>query len=77
MSWNEFTNLLVGLNSDTPLGKIVAIRSENNPEILKRFTSEMKAERNRWRQENVEEVSREDYMKQMKELERALQRAFS
>jgi len=38
MSWNEFCTLLSGINHDTPLGNIVAIRSENDPERLKQFS---------------------------------------
>lgn len=41
--------LIAGLLPDTPLGKIIQIRSENNKEQLKHFTSEMHKIRNEWR----------------------------
>ena len=49
MSWVEFTTLLAGLDETTPLGKIVAIRSENDKDILKRLTKDQHRIRNEWR----------------------------
>lgn len=49
MSWDEFATLLAGLNGDTPLGRIVSIRSENDKERLKSFTPEERKIRNAWR----------------------------
>ena len=42
MKWDEFKDMLSGLGPDTPLGRIVAIRSEDDPEVLKNFSSEQK-----------------------------------
>ena len=42
MAWREFSYLLEGLSSKTPLGQIVSIRAENDPEVLKQFTPEQK-----------------------------------
>ena len=52
MSWVEFTTLLAGLDETTPLGKIVAIRAENDKDVLKRFTKEQHRIRNEWRARN-------------------------
>ena len=41
--------LISGLLPDTPLGRIIQIRSENNKDQLKSFTPEMKKIRNDWR----------------------------
>lgn len=48
MSWDEFATLLAGLNGDTPLGHIVSIRSEKDPERIKSFTNAEKKIRNDW-----------------------------
>lgn len=48
MSWDEFSTLLVGINGDTPLGHIVSIRAETDPEMLKHFTADEKRIRNDW-----------------------------
>lgn len=49
MSWDEFCTLLAGLNGDTSLGRIVAIRAEDDPDELKKFTKEQRRIRNEWR----------------------------
>ena len=46
MSWREFSYLINGLSGDTPLGRIVSIRAETDPEKLKEFTKEEKQIRN-------------------------------
>ena len=41
--------LISGLLPETPLGKVIQIRSENNKDILKSFTPDMHKIRNDWR----------------------------
>lgn len=48
MSWSEFCSLLSGLLPETPLGKIVAIRSEKDQKVIKNFTKEQRRIRNDW-----------------------------
>ena len=60
MSWMEFRALLEGLGADTPLGRIVSIRSEQDRDVLKNFTPEQKRIRNEWRKRKAEEISKED-----------------
>ena len=48
MKWDEFRSLLVGIGPDTPLGRIVSIRAEDNKEILKHFTPEQNRIRSEW-----------------------------
>lgn len=57
MTWDEFSTLLAGVNSETPLGHIVSIRSENDKEKLKNFTPEEKRIRNEWRRNHREIVT--------------------
>ena len=40
MKWDEFKDLLTGIGPETPLGRIVAIRAEDDKEMLKQFTPE-------------------------------------
>ena len=49
MSWDEFRDLLSGLSPDTALGRMVAIRAEEDTEILKQFTPEQRRIRSQWR----------------------------
>lgn len=48
ISYEEFISLLGGIMPDTPLGRVVAIRSEKDPKVLKQFTKEQKKIRNDW-----------------------------
>ncbi|MFQ7001819.1 MAG: Gp15 family bacteriophage protein [Clostridium sp.] len=48
MSWSEFCSLLSGIMPNTPLGQIVAIRSEKDPKKIKNFTKEQRKIRNDW-----------------------------
>lgn len=48
MEWDEFCNLLAGLNEKTPLVRHVAIRAETDPEIIRKFTPEQKRIRTEW-----------------------------
>ena len=49
ISWSEVRMLISGLLADTPLGRVIQIRSENNKDQLKSFTPEMHKIRNDWR----------------------------
>lgn len=48
MTWDEFSNLLSGLGSETPLGKIVGIRSEKDQKIISEWPPEIRRIRNEW-----------------------------
>lgn len=49
ISWSEVRMLISGLLPETPLGKVIQIRAENNKDTLKQFTPEMHKIRNEWR----------------------------
>lgn len=53
MPWSEFCNLVAGLLPETPLGAVVQIRSEDDPEMLKRFNKDQLAIRNKWREKQA------------------------
>ena len=61
MSWREFSDLLACLSADTALGRIVAIRSEDDAEILKNFTKGQKEIREEWRREHRKEQTQAEY----------------
>ena len=46
----EYRRLLVGWNADTPLGYVVSIRSEKNPQKIKEMTTNEKEIRFQWQQ---------------------------
>lgn len=70
MPWEEFKQLLSGIGPETPLGRIVSIRSETDKDVLKRFTKEQRRIRNEWMQRRAQNVSpkqAEEFIEQMKQ----------
>jgi hypothetical protein len=58
MDYKEFIVLLSGLDETTPLGKLVIIRSEEDPEVIKTFTKVQKRIRDDYRNKKMrKEVS--------------------
>lgn len=72
MPWDEFKDYLVGIGPDTALGRIVAIRAEEDKEVLKHFSKEQHRIRNEWRSRKVKRVSEGD----MEDILNALKNAF-
>lgn len=67
MDWWEFQTKLQLLNDKTPLGQVVAIRAENDPEILKNFTKEQRQIRSDYRNKRAKKISKDsnDYKEAM------------
>lgn len=78
MSWDEFCTLLAGIMPETPLGQIVNIRSENDKERLKSFTSEQHRIRNEWRTRGMKQVqwTDEEAAKAVQEFHNLIKQAF-
>lgn len=72
MSWTEFKQLLGGLGPETVLGRVVAIRSEDDKEILKRFTRDQHRIRNEWRRQQAAKVKKEDADRFIESMKQAL-----
>lgn len=68
MKWDEFKALLSGLSPETPLGRIVSIRSEDDKEILKHFSKEQKRIRSEWRNRRAKKVSEEELAVMLEQL---------
>jgi len=60
MQWDEFRALLAGISSETALGRVVAIRAENDKNILKNFTPEQHRIRNSWKKRQAQIRTEED-----------------
>lgn len=70
MKWDEFVALLSGLGPETPLGRVVSIRSENDPEMLKYFSKEQLRIRSEYRckmAKNMTENEIQDALEQIKQ----------
>ena len=68
MSWREFSDLVACLSADTALGRVVAIRSEDDAEILKKFTKGQKEIREEWRKAHRKEQTQAEYDASMQAL---------
>ncbi|MDR3891717.1 MAG: Gp15 family bacteriophage protein [Blautia sp.] len=72
MKWDEFKDMLSGLGPDTPLGRMVSIRSEDDPEILELFSPEQKRIRMEWRTRAAKDMSQEDMDNFLETMKQAL-----
>ena len=75
MDWWEFQSKLQLLNETTPLGQVVCIRSESDPEILKNFTKDQKRIRNEYLKKNAKNMDKKEYddaMNAFKEMFKAM-----
>ena len=66
MSWREFSYMMEGLSGDTPLGNLIAIRAEKDPEQIKKFTPEQRKIRNEY-------LTRQARHKSQKQVDEALE----
>ena len=78
MPWSEFINLVTGLLPETPLGAIIRIRSEDDPEVLKRFNKDQLEIRSKWRdRQALQQLNNPDTLeKSMEVLSKMLKNMF-
>lgn len=48
MGWDEFADLLSGLNEQTPLVRVAMMRTEGDPERIRAMTPEQRRMRSEW-----------------------------
>lgn len=77
MSWDEFCTYLSGLNEKTALGKIVAIRSEKDPKMIREMSAEQKRIRREWEKRQMKNYKQEDYERIMRDMSAGFIKAFS
>ena len=68
MSWREFSDLLSCLSADTALGRVVAVRSETDGEVIKNFTKGQKEIREEWLRKHRKEQNEAEYNASMQAL---------
>lgn len=68
MKWGEFCALLSGLSADSPLGRIVRIRAENDPKMIEKFTAYQRKIRSEWRNKTALRISEKSRDKVLEEL---------
>ena len=65
LPWGEFIALLAGIMPETPLGQVVSIRAEEDPEIIKCFSNDQRRIRDEWRSRRSAAMTPENYDKAM------------
>lgn len=78
LPWPEWITLVAGLMDTTPLGRLVEVRTERDPAILRRMTPWQRRERARWRQFLAGRAgrSRAEARQSQQQLQRQLARMF-
>ncbi|MGM0215465.1 hypothetical protein IGI42_003059 [Enterococcus sp. AZ109] len=71
MKWKEFKALISGLDSETPLGRIVQIRSEDDPQMLEHFSSGQHRIRNEWRLRLSKEKNQDELNQVLEQMKQA------
>lgn len=71
MKWDEFYALLAGISPKTPLGRIVGIRAETDPEVLKEYTPDMRRIRNDWLNRQAKNKSEEETARFLESMKQA------
>ena len=80
ISWQDWQKLVSGLMDDTPLGRVVAVRSEEDRERIQQFSPWQQQIRAEWAafraNQMLETTTETDLRKQMAGLEKLLANAF-
>ena len=73
MKWDEFKALISGLSPETPLGKLVSIRAENDKDVLKHFSKDQKRIRSEWRSRSAQQMDKQTFEQAMIGFEKMLE----
>ncbi|MBS5661936.1 MAG: hypothetical protein KHW79_11780 [Clostridiales bacterium] len=77
LHYSDWSKMVSGLMEDTPLGRIVSIRSEKDSDVIRKFTPEQKRIRNEWMNFRLQQQTNENDIKQsMKNLQTMLANMF-
>lgn len=76
MSWDEFCDLVAGLNEATPLVRVARIRTETDPEAVKRLTPEQRAMRAEWQRRRALTRPEDETRAFLADMETAMERLF-
>ena len=68
----EFKDLLAGLGPETALGRVVSIRSEDDKEVLKNFTPDMRRIRSEWAAKSASHKSERETASFLENMKQAL-----
>lgn len=80
LSWQDWSKLVAGLMDNTPLGRVVAVRSEQNKDVIKNFSPWQQKIHAEWKshqaKQMLERKSEKELRAEMQQLEKMLAQAF-
>lgn len=76
MSWDEFRDLVSGLNDETPLVKVAMIRTESDPERLKQYSPSQRAMHSEWQRRRALKRPEGDTQRFLADMEKSLSSMF-
>ncbi|MBS7141658.1 MAG: hypothetical protein KH110_15420 [Clostridiales bacterium] len=72
VSWDEFKALIAGLSPETALGRVVAIRSETDKNVIKHFSRDQHRIYDAWQERGAKEMNQKTFEREMADLEHML-----
>ena len=72
MSWDEFSDLVSGLNEQTPLVRVAQVRTESDPEALKQMTKAQRAMRAEWQRRRALRKPKDETAAFLADMQKAL-----
>ncbi|MFR1080670.1 Gp15 family bacteriophage protein [Enterocloster sp.] len=72
VSWDEFKALIAGLSPETALGRVVAIRSETDKNVIKHFSRDQRRIYDAWQERGAKEMNQKTFEREMADLEHML-----
>ena len=72
MLQEDYNSALAGIDSDTPLGNIIRIRSEKDPKKIEKMSTWEKEQRLKWQEFKIlQEIKRQQNMSEQEQEERS------
>lgn len=76
MAWDEFGDLVAGLNEQTPLVRVAMIRTETDPEAIRQFSPEQRRMRREWQRRGAARRPQEEVDRFMGAFQESMARMF-
>ncbi len=76
ITYAEWESFMVGLLPDSPLGKVISIRSEKDTQRIREFTKDERRIYDEWQSFRTKQISEEEEQKMMRNLERMIASMF-
>lgn len=76
ITYAEWESFMVGLLPDSPLGKVISIRSEKDTQRIREFTKDERRIYDEWQSFRMKQISEEEEQKMMRNLERMIASMF-